>query len=667
MKIIVSKVQSGRIKHRDWVLNKLLHRICKAFLIALPLLWMMAVDTILAEEKNGNSIESSANQNRKNQRMDSEFFKISMDANLVTADVTVVGKPLSQLSVEDFIVYDNGAAQEITHFSYNQLPIAVAFLIDRSGSVIDLFPRLQISSFLALRNLKPEDQVALFSFSDICTQQVKLTTDRLSIAEKISKIRVNTIRGHNTNIYGALQKTARYLLENAPDRRRAIILVSDEGHNSPDSDAKGALNELLKASVTLYIIHPEPSNLILPMRASVLFAYKEKFYRIPTGVAGKWLINAPSVLVANKEKVQPVSAGVAGKWLINGGGNKVKLEFKAAGNKVRGTIDHSGVPKPINIKDGKIVGDKISFYVERGYFGRKTKRFWIGTLSGDQIKFLVDSRPDTRFMIGAYNKDLKEIVEMTGGELLIVDAGTSLQKALSQANKNIRYRYTIGFSPSDPGEDGSYHKLLVKLASQDRCLECKLRTRKGYYAGISAPILSTKENQPTLKVSPEKTDELLTQRAILTAATSQLDLQDVPFTVKTVKQPKQNGQLQLMVQLNMDPAGIGFNKMEGRYICNLQIAVFYAEGSGRVIDYEWKKFNGRFSTEEYDRIIKKSVLHTTFFTIEDQEPVLKVVVYDEVKNSIGSKLVTLAGERPKSRGVRKIPARKIPLIRNKIN
>jgi len=233
------------------------------------------------------------------------------------------------------------------------------------------------------------------------------------------------------------------------------------------------------------------------------------------------------------------------------------------------------------------------------------------------------------------------MVDMTGGELLEVDSSTSLQAALEEAIRNIRHQYTLGFNPSNPGEAGSHHKLDIKLTTQDHCPGCKLRTRGGYYSGIPASLPSTNNMQPNPQVSTGKANELLIQQCIVIAGTSRLDLPDIPFKVETIDQPGQNGQSQLEVEFIIDPAGIEFKKVEGLHSCNLHIAIFYADHKGKLLDYNWKKLEARLNPEDYIRVMKEGFLYTTTVPIEDEEQLLKVVVYDETSNKIGSKLVTI--------------------------
>ena len=80
------------------------------------------------------------------QEVRSEIPKIKVDVALVTTEVTVLGAAALDLRAEDFIVYDNGVAQQVTHFSRDKLPLAVALLstaVPASGRISRCFKRPQ--------------------------------------------------------------------------------------------------------------------------------------------------------------------------------------------------------------------------------------------------------------------------------------------------------------------------------------------------------------------------------------------------------------------------------------------------------------------------------------------------------------------------------------------
>ena len=87
------------------------------------------------------------------------------------------------------------------------------------------------------------------------------------------------------------------------------------------------------------------------------------------------------------------AADVNGKWIAKVAGtqgqedSEIILTFKADGAKVTGTLNNSIMPGDVEIKEGKLEGDKISFSLNRNIAQRDMKVVWKGTVSGDKIKF----------------------------------------------------------------------------------------------------------------------------------------------------------------------------------------------------------------------------------------------------------------------------------------
>jgi Ca-activated chloride channel family protein len=144
-------------------------------------------------------------------------FNLSVNVKMVLVDTVVrdrTGRIIDNLKREDFRLYEDDVAQEIQSYSRDQLPLAVALVVDHSGSVSPYIDELRRIANRTLQQLKPGDKVALFAFARNVERIVDLTTDRQRIADGLARIRA----GGSTDIIDAIFE-ATY--------RRALILVSD--------------------------------------------------------------------------------------------------------------------------------------------------------------------------------------------------------------------------------------------------------------------------------------------------------------------------------------------------------------------------------------------------------------------------------------------------------
>jgi hypothetical protein len=83
------------------------------------------------------------------------------------------------------------------------------------------------------------------------------------------------------------------------------------------------------------------------------------------------------------------AAAIDGKWIAqvpgrDGQTRETTFTFKAEGDKLTGSM--SGRNGDIQIADGKITGDDISFTVTQNFNGNEMKRAFTGKVAGDEIK-----------------------------------------------------------------------------------------------------------------------------------------------------------------------------------------------------------------------------------------------------------------------------------------
>jgi hypothetical protein len=108
-------------------------------------------------------------------------FKLTVNVNLAQVDALVrdrSGRPINNLTAADFRVFEDGVERPIQTFSRDEFPLAVALVIDRSGSVAPFMSRIQTAAYSALQQLKAGDSVALFAFAGDVQMLEPLTTDR---------------------------------------------------------------------------------------------------------------------------------------------------------------------------------------------------------------------------------------------------------------------------------------------------------------------------------------------------------------------------------------------------------------------------------------------------------------------------------------------------------
>ncbi|HYW66937.1 MAG TPA: VWA domain-containing protein [Candidatus Dormibacteraeota bacterium] len=186
------------------------------------------------------------------QAQNQEQSVIRLDVNLVLVDATVKtksGQIMADLKQDAFELREDGAAQKIEVFSRDELPLNVALVLDLSDSIGPFLGPLRDAASTALAALKPEDEVALFTFSTEAELRVPFTNDKTEIARQINSFHV----GGATNINDGIFVAAKYLLNAPPKGRRVIILISDDvGTSAGGQGTRDIVTESIAADAVLY-------------------------------------------------------------------------------------------------------------------------------------------------------------------------------------------------------------------------------------------------------------------------------------------------------------------------------------------------------------------------------------------------------------------------------
>ncbi len=168
-----------------------------------------------------------------------QLFKVNVE--LVVIDAQVLHKkthqPVPSLNADDFLLYENGARQQIASLSQDQLPLSVVFLFDLTDSVRPVLESLAGGALQALQHLKPEDEAAVMVYSAKTTLLQDFTTDRALVAKairKASRMESNEAAFFNEAIFQAAAQAGK----SASNGRRVIIWLTDNVPNIPSEEIR---------------------------------------------------------------------------------------------------------------------------------------------------------------------------------------------------------------------------------------------------------------------------------------------------------------------------------------------------------------------------------------------------------------------------------------------
>ncbi|MCI0445686.1 VWA domain-containing protein, partial [bacterium] len=152
-------------------------------------------------------------------------LEYKVEVQVVELQVTVVdhqGNFQTELSPEDFLVYENGVQQEVIDLELHRQPFSIGIVLDTSSSMASQFMRAGRAAQDFVKALQPQDEYFVMTFDD----QIKIRSEMQLASNAINLDFFSYRYGERTRMYEGLMK-AIDRLKNARYPHRALFLISD--------------------------------------------------------------------------------------------------------------------------------------------------------------------------------------------------------------------------------------------------------------------------------------------------------------------------------------------------------------------------------------------------------------------------------------------------------
>lgn len=179
---------------------------------------------------------------------------IKMSTEQVVINITVKnakGKYVTGLDRQAFSLLEDGKEQEVAQFLGEDAPLAVAVVIDTSGSTLDKdLDRINKSVLDLANRLQPDDVLAIYAFGEGSVQQIR---DYASSIRDLKPL-LKQLKGKgDTPLYDAVLRATEDLRQR-PERRRTMILISDGADTTSQKTLHEAGRETFLAGVSIYSV-----------------------------------------------------------------------------------------------------------------------------------------------------------------------------------------------------------------------------------------------------------------------------------------------------------------------------------------------------------------------------------------------------------------------------
>jgi VWFA-related protein len=154
-------------------------------------------------------------------------LRVTVPLVMVPVHVTTpLGASVTNLSKENFRIFEDNVEQTITYFALEDAPISIGLVFDTSGSMRKKMPRSLEATTEFFKTANPNDEFFLVEFSERPKLGVPFTLDSDEIYRKLAHVRPEG----RTALLDAVN-LALMQMKKARNPRRAIVILSDGGDN----------------------------------------------------------------------------------------------------------------------------------------------------------------------------------------------------------------------------------------------------------------------------------------------------------------------------------------------------------------------------------------------------------------------------------------------------
>lgn len=185
-----------------------------------------------------------------------EPFKLTTTAELVLLEVSVkdeTGDRISNLTKDNFKVYEDGKLQKLTQFGNDDAPVTVGLVIDTSGSMRRKYADVVTAALTFIGASNRQDEMFVVNFGDRVTSglpgNIPFTSDIVRLRTALSW----AVPAGRTALYDAIFYSLGHL-EKGKCARKTLMLVSDGGDNSSTHRADETIQRVRESRATIYTI-----------------------------------------------------------------------------------------------------------------------------------------------------------------------------------------------------------------------------------------------------------------------------------------------------------------------------------------------------------------------------------------------------------------------------
>ena len=212
------------------------------------------------------------------QSSEQKEFTIQTTSRLVLLDVSVkdaAGGFVSGLTKDNFKVFENGKAEEISQFANSDIPVTAGIAVDESGSMRPKRAQVITAALVFVQASNPMDEMFVINFDREASRRG--LPDNVLFSDDPKQLRAALWQGDpegRTALYDAIEMSL-HQLEFGRQAKKTLVVVSDGGDNHSKHTLDEVKQDVLSSLTTIYTVgiydedDPEKNEGILKSLAHV--------------------------------------------------------------------------------------------------------------------------------------------------------------------------------------------------------------------------------------------------------------------------------------------------------------------------------------------------------------------------------------------------------------
>ncbi|MFQ5695555.1 MAG: VWA domain-containing protein, partial [Terriglobia bacterium] len=262
--------------------------------------------------------------------------------------------PVTGLQPQNFRLREDGARQSLAHFAPTRAPVRIVLLVEANPAVFLIRRDHLTAARHLLRALRPEDEVALISYSRSLHPEAAFTRDKRTLERTLDTLGRFGLGMAEMKLFDAVADTLAWL---GPPVRRTAVLVIGTGLDTGSRTAWERLEKLASASqVTIFTL---ATGRLLRMEPDDKKSKKKR--REETGRATA----VDAAFARADERLRALARASAGTAYFPASAGELEGIYREIGERLRNLYSLGYYPADTT-RDGRYRGITIELVDEKG-------------------------------------------------------------------------------------------------------------------------------------------------------------------------------------------------------------------------------------------------------------------------------------------------------------